>query len=336
MVALQVFLFAVFEARLPQFSSAQTLMNHLTFFLLINLNVLLLVVFVFLVGRNLVKLLLERRQRILGSHLRWRLVIAFVGLSLFPAVLLFIASTNFMDNSIEKWFDVKVEQSLEGSHEVVQASTGRRPAQCCPAPGDRCGDRHPRLMANTPSSNAGSRRGARTAIQGGSGLSPRRGVVKSRFQGGDERHHRRPRCRVVRRSRRQGTRASSRWGDGDVRGTSPIVDHDKVVGAVVVDQYVSMSLSQRAEDIERSFREYRELKLLKQPIKNTYLLTLTLITLVVVFAATWYGLSLAKGITVPIQQLAEGTREVAHGNWEVHIAGEGEDEIGTLVSAFNR
>ena len=80
-VALGVFLFAVFEARLPQFSSAQSLMNHLTFFLLINLNVLLLVVFVFLVGRNLVKLTLERRRRILGSHLRWRLVIAFVSLS---------------------------------------------------------------------------------------------------------------------------------------------------------------------------------------------------------------------------------------------------------------
>src|SRR5437870_932826 len=120
-VALGVFLFAVFEARLPQFSSAQSLMNHLTFFLLINLNVLLLVVFVFLVGRNLVKLMFERRQRILGSHLRTRLVLAFVGLSLSPAVLLFIASTNFMDNSIEKWFDVQVEQSLEGSHDVVQA-----------------------------------------------------------------------------------------------------------------------------------------------------------------------------------------------------------------------
>src|ERR1051325_4835107 len=120
-VALGVFLFAVFESRLPQFSSAQSLMNHLTFFLLINLTVLLLVVFVFLVGRNLVKLMFERRQRILGSHLRTRLVLAFVGLSLCPAVLLFIASTNFMDNSIEKWFDVQVERSLEGSHEVVRA-----------------------------------------------------------------------------------------------------------------------------------------------------------------------------------------------------------------------
>src|SRR5207237_6640931 len=121
LVVVGVVLFVVFEARLPQFSSAQSLMNHLTFFLLINLNVLLLLVFVFLVGRNLVKLMLERRQRILGSHLRTRLVLAFVGLSLFPSVLLFIASTNFMDNSIEKWFDVQVEQSLEGSHDVVQA-----------------------------------------------------------------------------------------------------------------------------------------------------------------------------------------------------------------------
>jgi two-component system nitrogen regulation sensor histidine kinase NtrY len=94
-----------------------------------------------------------------------------------------------------------------------------------------------------------------------------------------------------------------------VRGGAPIEANGQVTGAVVADAYVPVSLSQRAADIERSFREYKELKILKQPIKNTYLLTLTLITLVVVFAATWYGLSLAKGITVPIQQLAEGTRE---------------------------
>jgi two-component system nitrogen regulation sensor histidine kinase NtrY len=342
-VALGVFLFAVFEARLPQFSSAQTLMNHLTFFLLINLNVLLLVVFVFLVGRNLVKLVLERRQRILGSHLRWRLVIAFVGLSLFPAVLLFIASTNFMDNSIEKWFDVKVEQSLEGSHEVVQAfyretasamlSRSREIAAAIGTRGLMAPARHAELERWLEARRADRDLGAVQVF------SPRREVVavavsKAATSGITVAPDAESFERIA---ARQGITRIEPLGDGDVvRGASPIVDHDKVVGAVVVDQYVSMSLSQRAEDIERSFREYRELKLLKQPIKNTYLLTLTLITLVVVFAATWYGLSLAKGITVPIQQLAEGTREVAHGNWEVHIAGEGEDEIGTLVSAFNQ
>ena len=342
-VALGVFLFAVFEARLPQFSSAQTLMNHLTFFLLINLNVLLLVVFVFLVGRNLVKLVLERRRRILGSHLRWRLVIAFVGLSLFPAVLLFIASTNFMDNSIEKWFDVQVEQSLEGSHEVVQAFYREtasvmlaRSREIATAIGNRG------LMDPTKHADLERWLEARRADRDLGAIqvfSPHRELVavavsKSATSGitvapdADS---------FQRLAARESITRIEPLGDGDVvRGASPIIEHDQVIGAVVVDQYVSMSLSQRAEDIERSFREYRELKLLKQPIKNTYLLTLTLITLVVVFAATWYGLSLAKGITVPIQQLAEGTREVAHGNWEIHIAGEGEDEIGTLVSAFNQ
>jgi len=343
MVALGVFLFAVFEARLPQFSSAQSLMNHLTFFLLINLNVLLLVVFVFLVGRNLVKLTLERRQRILGSHLRWRLVIAFVGLSLFPAALLFVASTNFMDNSIEKWFDVQVEQSLEGSHEVVQAfyrgtaesmsARSREIAAAIAARGLLAPERHAELERFIAARRSELGLGAVQIF------SPRRELLSVSFskaatsgitvapdgEAFDRLLASEPIVRV------------EPIHDGDVvRGAAPIVERGQVIGAAVVDQYIPVSLSQRAEDIERSFREYRELKILKQPIKNTYLLTLTLITLVVVFAATWYGLSLAKGITVPIQQLAEGTREVAHGNWDVHIEGEGEDEIGTLVSAFNQ
>jgi two-component system, NtrC family, nitrogen regulation sensor histidine kinase NtrY len=342
--ALGVFLFAVFEARLPQFSSAQSLMNHLTFFLLINLNVLLLVVFVFLVGRNLVKLVLERRQRILGSHLRTRLVLAFVGLSLCPAVLLFIASTNFMDNSIEKWFDVQVERSLAGSHEVVQAfyqgtadsmrTRSREIAAAVATRGLLAPERATELERFVEARRAEAGVGAvqifspqraletvafSTSIAGGGITMAPDDDAFGRLLKGEELTRIEP------------------LGAGDVvRGASPIMVGGRVLGAVVVDQYVPVSLSQRSEDIERSFREYKELKILKQPIKNNYFLTLTLITLVVVFAATWYGLSLAKGITVPIQQLAEGTREVAHGNWDVHIKGAGGDEIGTLVSAFNQ
>jgi two-component system nitrogen regulation sensor histidine kinase NtrY len=342
-VAVGVFLFAVFEARLPQFSSAQSLMNHLAFFLLINLNVLLLVVFVFLVVRNLVKLMFERRQQILGSHLRTRLVLAFVGLSLSPAVLLFIASTNFMENSIEKWFDVQVEQSLEGSHDVVQAfyrgtaesmeSRSRELANTIGsrgliAPSERAEleqflkERRAEAGVSAVQVFSPTREllGVSVSPSAGSGIivAPDAGAFEDLLRG-------------------ESLMSVEPLGDGDVvRGASPVLDHGRVIASVAVDQYVPVSLSQRAEDIERSFREYRELKILKQPIKNTYLLTLTLITLVVVFAATWYGLSLAKTITVPIQQLAEGTREVAHGNWDVHIEGGGGDEIGTLVSAFNQ
>jgi two-component system nitrogen regulation sensor histidine kinase NtrY len=75
---------------------------------------------------------------------------------------------------------------------------------------------------------------------------------------------------------------------------------------------------------------------LKAPVKNSYILTLLLITLVIIFAATWCGLYLAKGITVPIQKLAEGTHEIAQGNWDYKIDPGGDDEIGTLVESFNQ
>jgi two-component system nitrogen regulation sensor histidine kinase NtrY len=59
-------------------------------------------------------------------------------------------------------------------------------------------------------------------------------------------------------------------------------------------------------------------------------------TLVIVFSVTWFGLYLAKGITVPIQRLAEGTREVAAGNLDYRVTAEADDEVGILVTSFNK
>jgi two-component system, NtrC family, nitrogen regulation sensor histidine kinase NtrY len=128
------------------------------------------------------------------------------------------------------------------------------------------------------------------------------------------------------------------FGEGDIiRGGVPIYSADKrVLGVVVVDYYVPKSITKRALQISRSYEEYKHLMFLKAPLKNSYILTLLLITLVIIFAATWCGLYLAKGITVPIQKLAEGTHEVAHGNWDYEIESGGDDEIGTLVESFNQ
>src|SRR5512139_2910649 len=91
-----VLLFAGFERRLPEFSGSLSPSGNVIFFLLINLNLILLILLIFLVTRNLVKLVFERRRRILGSRLRTRLVLAFVGLSLFPTVLLFLVAQGFL------------------------------------------------------------------------------------------------------------------------------------------------------------------------------------------------------------------------------------------------
>src|SRR5262249_35620275 len=119
--ALAVVTFALVETRLPQFAGRGSLGTDAILVLLINLNLILLVLLVFLVGRNIVKLILDRRRRIMGSHLRTRLVIAFVGIALLPATLLFLVAQVFLSNSIEDWFNGQVERALEAPLAVAHA-----------------------------------------------------------------------------------------------------------------------------------------------------------------------------------------------------------------------
>src|SRR4030095_908445 len=95
-------------------------------------------------------------------------------------------------------------------------------------------------------------------------------------------------------------------------------------------------LENRLRNISQAFQEYKQLRLPKNPIKGIYILLFLLMTLIIVFSATWFGLYLARGITEPIQMLAEGTREVAAGNLRYKVEVRADDEIGILVDSFNR
>jgi two-component system nitrogen regulation sensor histidine kinase NtrY len=87
---------------------------------LINVNIILIILLIFLIVRNLAKLIYERRHGIVGSKLRTRLVTAFVGLSLIPTVLLFLVSINFLSYSIDNWFSIRIGDALNQTLEVAQ------------------------------------------------------------------------------------------------------------------------------------------------------------------------------------------------------------------------
>ena len=95
--------------------------NSYLFFGLFNLNFILLILVLFIVGRNGVKLLLERRRKVLGSSLRTKLVLAFISLSLVPTVLMFLVSVKFVQTSVDYWFKSQVETSMEQALAVGQA-----------------------------------------------------------------------------------------------------------------------------------------------------------------------------------------------------------------------
>ena len=85
-----------------------------------SINVILILLLLFLIVRNIVKLFYEHRRGIIGSRLRTKLVAAFVGLSLVPTILLFLFAINFLSYNLEFWFNVKTGEALNKSLEVAQ------------------------------------------------------------------------------------------------------------------------------------------------------------------------------------------------------------------------
>ena len=341
---LMVIAFAFFEVQLPDVSPEYALGTNIGFFLLINLNIILLILLVFLVVRNLVKLVFERKRRILGSRLRVRLVVAFVGLSLVPTLLLFVIAGGFVTRSFERWFDLQVENSLQGSLEIGQTyyqnsannalfyarQLSQRISQEGLFDSHRLGELKEFVQSKQREYNLGTVElfspDRRPLVVAFNDQVPTGVTIKAESEF------------LNRALRGLEVTRTQEFGESDViRGGVPVYSRDKrIIGVVVVDYFVPKSITKRALQISRSYEQYKHLTFLKTPVKNNYILTLLLITLVIIFAATWFGLYLAKGITVPIQKLAEGTHEVAHGNWDYKIESGGDDEIGMLVDSFNQ
>ena len=329
-----------FQRFQPNFSPT----NNIAFFLLLNINIILLVLLVFLVIRNIVKLIFERRQRIFGSRLRVRLVLAFIALSLVPTLLLFFIAGGFVTKSFEKWFDVQIGNALLGAREISETYY-QNSANSALFYARQLSQRITETGLFEPQQLEGLKRFIE-AKQREYNLgtveifSPERELSVAAFNDQVPTGITiKPESEFLNRALRglEVTRTQA-FGEADIiRGGVPLKSTDgQILGVVIVDYYVPKSIAKRALQISRSYEEHKQLEILKGPIKNTYILTLFLITLVIVFSATWFGLYLAKGIIVPIQKLAEGTHEVAHGNWDYQIEPSGDDEIGSLVNSFNQ
>jgi two-component system nitrogen regulation sensor histidine kinase NtrY len=330
----------VYAADLPLASS-------IAVFALLNLNLIVLLLLVLLLFRNLVKLWFERRENVIGAKFKTKLVLAFLTLSLVPSTLIFLIASNFITKSIDSWFKPQVDRPVRQALAVAQTyyanleHTALRHAQHIARVIDRDG-----LLANT-------RREALAAYlveqQDRLGISA---ITVFGTHGGELVHVKDPilgdlATRDVNESQmRQGLAGQEittvrELASGDlVEAVVPIVatrgGERHVVGAVVVGTHVADRLQARVHGISQAFREFMQLKVLKKPIQGIYILLFLLMTLIVVFSFTWFGLYLARGITGPIEQLAEGTREVAAGNLSYKVQTRGGDEIGVLVESFNR
>ena len=309
---------------------------NLFVYFLVNLNVLLLTVLLFLLGRNTVKLFYEGKKRVFGYHLRARLVLIFVGFSLIPTILLFFVARGFITDSIDYWFHLDVDKAVEGSLSVSQdyystmTSLNRVFAQ-------RVSNR----MGVIPEGNGVE--GALEELRRDYGLSaieifdPEGSYRGRAWDGTSPQMFLNGQNSLVQNALMGRVIDSiSRAGKGEfVRASAPL-RFSGGQGAVVVSMYLTEEVRQKAEDVGRIFRGYTEMKLQEKPIMDNYMAYLLFITLLILFSAVWLGFYIARGITVPIGLLAEGAEKVAEGDLTVRIETTATDEIGILVKAFNK
>ncbi len=336
------------ETRLIQFGTDIPVSNTILMFILININLLLLILLIFLVFRNLVKLFYDRKQNVMGARLRTRLVVAFISLTLVPAIVLFVFAIGFISTSIKFWFNVPVDQALAHSLKVgksiyhhlednnqffLERAAYQINKQNLLREYRRNElNRYIQVVQrefNLDAVEVYSTKGDRLVYAVSRELeeNPIAVIPLQTLQRGapDEAH-------LVSLSRHTaaGELVSS------ISSLPFGAERKDAEALLAISLLLPPGLSSDLTAISRGYKEYHQIKLLQEPIQVSYLISLTIVGLLVVFCAVWFGFFIAKSLTTPIMELARGLQKVAAGDLNYTIERLADDEIGELVSSFNK
>ena len=311
-------------------------------FALININGLLLLLMLYLVLRNLVELIFERNQQIMGSRLRTRLVISFVSLSLVPTGILFVIALRFVSTSMDYWFNTNVDEALEAAHRLAQSAlhetgqqaelvgrqlvtlmeSGALDIQDLPALERVLARTLEADLPGTPDSLVllDSQRRELIAVRGQRLLPIILPVIPSEAIRLADVHNR---AEVV----------TQRTTIGEL--IQAIVPVDVQVSArpqtwfLVTTQLVPTARLETLQAVFAGVTGYDQLVMLKAPIKLSLIIMLLIITLLILFGAIWFGFYISRSLTGPINKLAEATRRVAEGDLDFTLEKESGDEMGS-------
>ena len=288
------------------------------FFATVNLNVVILFVLVFLVFRNGVKLVIDKNREVFGSSLRIKLVTSFLFFSLLPTVILLYISTKFVTAGFERWLPKNLVETTESS--IKFEGFFRNKLKDALFNANFESDKNPPRILDF----VYDPKFRRFQFISKSGLvkSDQLLVVLKDLSDNGALVEKKP------NAARNIARSEPEWLYLD-DGTSLLYQINKsVVLGVLGPQSVHPKWQMLTQELA-----------LAQPggelIRVSYYAMLGVVTLLVIFSATWLGFTIAREFTYPIQVLANATELVAQGNYHVRIDDiVSDDELGTLARSF--
>jgi two-component system nitrogen regulation sensor histidine kinase NtrY len=312
----------------------------------------MLAALVFVLARNIVKLVVERRRALPFARFRAKLVALLLVMTLVPTVLVLIVGSELIRTNIDRWFNAPMAEILSSANQIagdyyheqqmLASDHANRLARTL-APVDLTNsDVRPLrdlLAPDVTLQRVQMVEVYRVVPTPGSlpRLEPVIDVAASALPAGYSRA-------AVDRLAAQVLAGSTETKSIETLGTSGDLLHAAAIirnrdgrtkGVVVATAYLTGDLAARSRRMTQAFESYNQLRVLRRPLTGLYLSFFLMVTLLILFGATWMGSYLAKRITRPVLMLSAAAREIGAGRLDQRVEPQSNDEFGSLVEAFN-
>ena len=327
-------------------------LSEVVLYALLAGDLTMLVALGFVLARNIVKLVVERRRALPFARFRAKLVLLLLANTFVPAVLVLLVGSELIRTSMDRWFNTPMDEILSSANKIagdyyherqmLVHNHALRIARALASTDLTASDVRPirellapdvtqqriqmiEIYRATPSNRSLPRLDrvvdvAVPALRSGYNPTAADRLAAQAFNGGSE-------------ADSIETLATS----GDLLHAAAVIHarDGRAIGVVVATDYLTSDYAARARGMTQAFEKYNQLRVLRRPLAGVYLSFFLMVTLMILVSATWMGLYMTKRITGPVQRLAAAAREIGAGRLDQRVEPQSNDEFGALVVAFN-
>ncbi len=305
---------------------------------LLIFNAIGLISLVGLILINIKRLIRQLRNHVIGSRMTVRMVMIFSLLSVTPVLIVYSFSLDFLHRGIDSWFDLRVEQALDDSLELSRLALDVRMRELLNTTVKVAKELNETTDAELPFDIDQIRE--RINANELTLLTKKGGIIASSSNDIKNLVPEIPGETIL----LQLAQSNSYIGLDVIKDTNLLIRavanlpstninrKDRIVQALYP---ISERINQLAESVQSSYIEYQELSYLREQLKVSFIIILTLVLLFSVFSAVWAAFYSARQLAAPVKNLAEGTRAIAEGDYSTRLPIPSNDELGFLVASFN-
>ncbi len=307
------------------------------YLVILLVNVTGVIALLVLIGGRLADFVRDWRKHVPGSRLRGRTLLMFGGLAIAPLLLVFTFSVMFLTRGIDSWFHAEVRQGLTDALGLSRAALDLRMREYL--------DRTVRIAGHIEGLTGGAlylelddelrASGAEELIvtsPGGQPVAYSRAGMLHLMPGVPPEEL----LLQLRQGRPHVSLQPAPGGGYQVQAATTLRGGPGVHGYVLIATYpVPQRLSDLAATVQQAYQQYGQLSFLREPLKATFVLTLSLVLLMALLAAIYGALYFSERLARPVQDLIAGTRAVAKGDFDTRLLRPSHDEVGFLVTSFN-